>query len=240
MIIIVGDKKIHKKKDDILSYEKDFVIVNSTTNPKIRNMPNVVADINKGEDGMTALSGISALAFQMPSAIFDETCPDARRQSILQTFLISPDFTSELANICTFQITNPRTNIYVVIEQQMYKRYLDDVVRRMNELIRSSLNTCLIFTWHSINEMHDHLVHQISARISSFDEEKWREEQDFYEGFFDSLEDDDYDRYLDALGVMHELEASVDNGDVRQLFMRYAEYSEEQLDCLEHFVKVYE
>ena len=264
MIIIIGDgmicpistedkamKKKAKKWRKIIMNTDNFVIVNSTSNPQVRDLPHVMSDIIRDENSMAMpmLSSINALAYQMPAAIFDEGCPEKRKQQILQTFLISPDFSTETMNICAYQYSHKEANMLIVIEQEMYNRYLKDMVERMLELIvttiardrneeRSLYNQLrgnLIFTWNSVPEMADHLKYQVQKQIDAFDMEKWERERDEYE-IFDSLEEDDYDRYLDAKQVADTL-CSCKNNDIREMFLSNARYDDYQNDILRAFVR---
>lgn len=240
MICLMPSKKLYKKRKSLVGF-RDFVIVNSTTNAKIRDMPNVLSDIMTSADGMRTTTGLDALAFQMNSNMFDEGVTEKRRQSLLTSFFLNADFQSELMNICAYQVKHPEVNIYVALEDKAYEVYVDQYIERMNELIEAPEDVgTLIFTWNSANAMKKHLTKQLDKQIGGFDKDTWLKDRDNIYGdlFMDDLEDDDYDRYLDAVSIKAIIDNPESNREIRELFFRYAKYNKKQIKALGKFVKI--
>lgn len=238
MICLIPAKKLYKKRKSLVTY-RDFVIVNSTTNMKIRDLPNVFSDITTSSDGMRSTVGLDALAFQINSNAFDESVSEKTRTSILTSAFLSADFKHEFINICAYQLKHPDVNIYVALEDIAYDKAINKFLERMNELLDAPEISTMIFTWNSVKDMQVHMLNQIKKQIDGFDVEKWeRDKSDMYSDIFmDDLEDDDYDRYLDAVGIRDIIENPETNREIRELFFRYANYTKKQLKALGRFVK---
>jgi hypothetical protein len=232
-------KKAYKKRKSLISY-RDFVIVNSTTDTRIRDLPNVMSDIVKDDDGMRTMAGLDALAFQINSNAFAENISERMRNSIITTFFANADFEGELVRVCAYQIKHPDSNIYVVIEDKTYDNLINQFIERMDELINADPSIGrIIFTWNSAKDMQKHMLAQISKQIDGFDKNAWlKDKHDEYDSFImDDLEDDDYDRYLDAVGIRDIIEHPEANREIRELFFRYGNYTKKQLKALGKFVK---
>lgn len=238
MICMMPAKKLYKKRKKLVGY-RDFVIVNSTSKNKMNDLPNVMSDIMTSSDGMRTTTGLEALAFQINSVALEPETPEKRRQSIITAFLLNADFQSEFMNICAYQIKHPNTNIYVAIEDAAYDAIIDKYIDRFNELLEKPEEMDeVIFTWNSAGDMKRHLSKQIDKQIGSFDKEAWMKNNDEYgDLFMDDLEDDDYDKYLDAVGIKNVLDHPESNAEIRELFFRYAKYSKKQIKLLGKFVK---
>lgn len=245
MIILIPADKLYKKRKKIIPY-RDFVIINSTTKPRMKDLPNVMSDIIKNDDGMTSLSGLDALAYQMPSAIFDDGIASSRKNAAVQSFFMSPDFISETINIVAYQIKHPDSNVYVAIEDQAYNEYADEFVKRIDEILNlPDYISKVVFTWNSVNDMRDYLDSQVSKDIEGFDKEDWINkdlyaDDDFYYNdlYTDTLEDDEYDAYLDNVGILDVIHGDdVSNKDIRELFFRYAKYNKKTIKALGKFIK---
>jgi hypothetical protein len=239
MICLIPGKKLFKKIKSIITYT-DIVIVNSTTDRKIRDLPNVFTDITTSDEGMRTTAGLDALAFQINSRAFDESVSERTRNSIITAFFLSADFQNEFVNICAYQVTHPNINIYIALEDKCYDNLINQFLERFDEMIDApkELGT-LIFSWNSAKDMQTHVLNQIEKQISGFDKEAWmREKNDMYNSLImDDLEDDDYDRYLDAVHIKDIMENPESNREIRELFFRYGKYTKKQLKALGKFVK---
>ena len=238
MICIIPCKKILKKKKRIIPY-RDFVIINCTTNPDMRDLPNIMGDIEDSGNGLS-LSSIDALAYQMSESIFDEHIALKRRQSLVDTFFIKSDFMTETMTICAYQIKHPDVNVYVVIDDNAYEKYADRYIKAIEDLIEAPAGMGkLVFLWNDTLKMQEHLMKQLDKEIGSFDKDAWMKDRDEYSEFLvDDLEDDDYDKYLDNVGVRDIIENTESNREIRELFFRYGRYSKNQRKALGRFVKV--
>jgi hypothetical protein len=232
--------KVYKKKKKIIPY-RDFIIVNATTQPKIRDLPNVLSEYVSDDDGMRTLSGMNSMAFQMDTYIFDENVPQKRRDAGVASFFNTALFSRETINIVAYQIQNPNKNIYLVLEDDSYEKYIDRYISTMEDIIdMDDLKGNLLFSWNSVAKMKDHLIAQVRKEIDAFDKDKWiREHEDnpFSDAYFTDLEDDDYDIYLDNEEILRILETAETNREIRELFFRYAKYSKKQMKLMIKAIK---
>jgi hypothetical protein len=246
MIIIIPADKLYKKRKKIVPY-RNFAIINATTKPRMKDLPNVMSDIVKDDDGMKSFSGLDALAYQMPSAIFDDGIASSRKNAAVQSFFMSPDFISETINIIAYQIKHPDSNVYVAIEDQAYDEFVNEYVKRIDEILNMhGYENKIVFTWNSVAEMREYLTKQASDDVSEFNKNEWIDkdsynnyDDDLYYNnlYVDTLEDDDYDAYLDNVGVLDILEGEPTNKEIRELFMRYARYTKKMIKALGKFIK---
>lgn len=239
MIIIVPESKFYKKRKKLFSY-RNFTIVNTTTKPRMRDQPNVLADIDSDNSGMRSLTNFGSMHYQIDGAVFDETIPERRRQVILNNFFNSDKFLMETVCIVAFQMKHPDQNIFVVIDDPAYDRYIDMYIETINQIIdEPDFDDKIFFTWNSVSKMKDYLYSQKSKELNSFDEEKWKRETEnnpFYDSFID-LEDDEYDIYLDNKNIMELLDdQNLMNKEVRELFLRYAKYPKKTIKAMGRFV----
>jgi hypothetical protein len=240
MIILVPEPKFYKKRKKIYTY-RDFTIVNTTGLPRMRDQPNVLADIETTDNGLRSLSNFGALAYQMDTVIFDETLPERRRENTLRLFFGSDKFMTETMCIVAYQLKHPDQNVYVVLDGPAYDRYIDRYMETINNIIdEPDFDNKIFFTWNSALRMKDYLYNQISKELGSFDEEKWLhdKESSLFSDTFIDLEDDDYDIYLDNKNIIDLLEdPNLTNKEIRELFMRYAKYPKKTIKAMARFVK---
>jgi hypothetical protein len=238
MICLIPAKKMYKKRKSLISY-RDFVIVNSTHDSRIKDLPNVFSDIVSGDDGLRSTFGLDALAFQINSNVFGENISERMKNSLITGFFTSADFTSELVNVCAYQIKHPNTNVYICIEDKAYDMLIDQYLERMEELIDADPSIGrIIYSWNTAKDMRSHTLTQVHKQIDGFDKEEWERNSEYNSFIVDDLEDDDYDRYLDAVNIRDILEHPESNKQIRELFFRYANYTDKQLKALGRFVKI--
>lgn len=243
MIVLIPEKKLYKKRKFIIPL-RDFVIVNATTIPRVKDLPNVMSDIIKDDDGMRTTCNLDSLAYQMPSAIFDEGISTKRRDGYVANFFTSPDFASETLNIIAYQRANPNKNVYVCIDNEAYEKYIGDYVERIEELLdMSKYNGRIIFTWNSVNEMREFLKKQVEDDVKPSKTDKWlnRDVPDYDEyatyGQIRSLDYDETDEYLDKVDIFNMVNSdATENKEIREKFFKYAVYTKKMIDALGKYV----
>ena len=237
MIIMIPVSKLCNKKKKILPL-RDFVIFNCTTVPKVRDLPNVMADIQSDEDGLRHDNMVS-LAYQMDTNATDETIPVRRREAAINTFFGSTGFQIATMNILAIQIKYDTKNVYVAIDDLAYDKFIDRYIEEINTIIGDD-NGNIVFTWNSVPMMKEHLERQLKRDIEKFDKDDWFKKNgynEFEDPFVDSLEDDEYDVYLDNVNAINELHAAESNKEIRHLFITYARYSKKQMKLMTRAVK---
>lgn len=232
MIVIIPVEKFLKKKKKMFSL-KDFIIINCTTIPKVRDLPNVLADIRTDENGLRT-DNITSLAYQMDSVVFEETVPVRRKEAALNSFFLGTGFQIATMNIVATQLQFPDKNIYILIEDESYNGYIDRYVAEISALIEDESNS-IIYTWNSVEMMKNTLETQLEKSISKFDKDEWFKNQgynEFEDPFIETLDDDEYDIYLDNVSALNDLRAAETNKEIRYLFFKHAKYTKKQLKLL--------
>ena len=239
MIIMIPVTKFYKKRKKIFPF-RNFVIVNATTLPKIRDLPNVMAEHVRDEDGLR-MSSIKSLAYQLNDRVFDENVPIRRRNELVTQTFASVDFVDLTVMITAYQIKHPDDNIYIILEDLAYERYIDKYSSTINDFFENPIfDNKIFYTWNSAENMKITLEAQVKKELDEFDVDKWNDEKKnpFYDSYMD-LEDDEYDIYLDNKNIAEILEDSTSNKEIRELFIRYAKYTKKQLKAMAKFVKKY-
>jgi hypothetical protein len=234
MIVIMPAEKFLKKKKKIFVL-KDFVIVNCTTNPKVRDLPNVLAEIRTDEDGLRT-DNITSLAYQMDSVIFDETVPVRRKEAALNAFFLGSSFQIATMNILATQMQFIDKNIYVLIEDKTYNTYIDRYIEEISALVGDE---SIVYTWNSVEKMKTFLEVYLEKNIKKFDKDQWFKNQgynEFDDPFIESLEDDEYDIYLDNVSALNDLRAAETNKEIRYLFFKHAKYAKKQLKIISNAI----
>ena len=240
MIVIMSVEELFKKKKrrkKLLDQyaTRDFTIVNTTTLPKMRDLPKVMSDIHVDSTGMRCPSTLDSLTYQMPDSIFNENIPIEKRRVLVDKFFLVQGFQEYTLKLIGWQILHQNKNMYIVLDDMAYEKYVDRYVKEIHEMLGTDN---VIYTWNSINKMRDCIRDQALAHVRSFDPKKWKEENSIYSSMTMNLDDDEYDEYLDYKEILDALEnGDYDNGDIRMCFLKYARYPQDLIEYLAKVIK---
>lgn len=237
MIVLMKLKQL-KKKHDKLCKLREFCIINCTTSPKVRDFHNVVSDVTEAS-GNRISTGMNALAFQPPQAMFDESQSVGRRDQYKHNFFTNEAFAEELYTIIARQVSKPDENIYICIDDEAYDNLANEYIERFEEILGFSVSG-LIYTWNDAIGMGDYIKKYCEKQISKFDdrdeEDRFLDDLDLYDRQKDSkrwktssLDDDEHDAYYDWLDVRSELENAEDSKAVRKIFLKSAKPSKKMM-----------
>lgn len=245
MIILMKTKQIKKNHDKLCGY-RDFVIINCTTEPKYRDFHNVASDVVLSGNGRSFSSGCNSLAFQPAASMFDETVPSSRREELKTKFFMSESFEELFMTILSNQILNPKKNYYVCLENQVYDNLAEEFLVRFKEILNTDSIKGMIYLWDDVSGMRDLLNKIIEKKVGDDDvfdsidfyfEESSKKKNAWKS---DTLDDDEYDKYLDWVDIKNELDSAESNKTIRKLFIKNVELTKGKIKFLTKAVARYD